>query len=274
MIDGGRGSQPPRVTPGPYRAGVVPKTLVVLSLLFVCACSVDPGFAVRGGYMRVDLNGDVALSPTSGGGAYDPIDVQSELGVGKVGSPYVAAELTGIVGRIGVSAFRYEDDGTGTLDGPFGDIPAGTVVETDLRIDNVKGTWTFDLLDVGPVRLSPGVGVDWVRLDTTVRSVTPVSAFEEIDVSAPIPIVVLDGAVDLGVVGIELQAGGMSLNAGDVDGTFLDLEGRVVVAPTEWAELFVGYRYISLEAAGDSEGQRYDADLAMDGITIGGGLRF
>lgn len=247
--------------------------IAVAASALVLSCSAPPDLAVRGGWTRLELGGDVALAPSSGA-ATASIDVRDQLGLEAEGTPWVGAALDGPIGRVEVSAMRYESEGDGRLDASFGDIAAGTPVESEAKVDNLKATWTFDVVDTGMFRLAPGIGVDWFDIDTTVRSVTPVSVFERIEISAPLPLAVLEAAVELGAVTLELQAGGMHLDAGDIDGTYFDLGSRLVVTPTEGVELFVGYRYLSIEAAGRADGQPYDADLAMDGILVGGGVRF
>ncbi len=179
-----------------------------------------------------------------------------------------------LLGRFGASALRYDETGNGTLSQSFGDIPAGTPVKTDLELLNVKGYWLYDVIDTGYLRFAPGIAVDVFDVDARVASQTAISVYEEIHITTPVPM--LYGQVEgkVGPVSAQVDAGWMSLDLGDVNGTWWDLEGRVSASIVDTFEVFAGYRYIDMATKGVAGGQDFDADIQLQGWFVGGGVRF
>ena len=107
------------------------------------------------------VSGDIGLSSGIGGlPASAHQDVDSAFGLGdSQGSPYGRAQLDLGVPVLTVSAFRFEEQGTGELSGSFGGIPASTSIESELSFTNIKASATFDI-DLGPVKVAPGLAVD------------------------------------------------------------------------------------------------------------------
>ncbi|MFO1054066.1 MAG: hypothetical protein U1F36_17760 [Planctomycetota bacterium] len=250
---------------------------IVLSFVILSGCDAVPTGDARIGWFPARLSGDIALDAQSGSGRNLDVvraDVNDDLGLGRSGNVMAGAAIDSPLGRVSASYFRYSDDGTGTLTRSFGDIPPGTNVASETSIDNVKAFWSFDLVDTGVVRLSPGVGVDYFSLDATVRSITALSAYERLSVGVPMPMLFLTGAVDLGPVSGELEGGWMHVNVSNVDATFYDLDARVVWKASSAFEAFGGYRWVTLDSSGRANGQQYDANLDLQGVYFGGGLRF
>ena len=287
MVDRGPGCDRRVGNPGTCRSErdyppIVPVTTLVriafliLASLLLGACSVAPSGDFRVGWFPAKLSGDIALDASSGGRNLSVVraDVEEDLGLGRSGNIMVGADLDTPIGRISGTYFRYSDHGVGTLSKSFGDIPPGTSVETDVAIDNVKAFWSFDLVDTGVVRLAPGAGLTFVAIDATVRSITALSAYERVAVSVPMPMLFLEGEVELGSFRGEVEAGWMSLDVGTFDSTFYDLDARVNWVPTAAMELFGGYRWVTLESDGRADGQLFDANLELEGFYFGGGLRF
>ena len=247
----------------------------LLAVLLTAGCDVVPKLSARAGAMYAALDGAVSLAPTPGSpSATARVDVHDDLGIDSSASPFVELGLDTMLGRFEVNGLHYSDASEGTLSGSFGDIAAGLPVRAEVDLDLVRAFWAFDLIDLGPLRLSPGLGVDWLDLDTRVASLTPVSVYEELDVSAAMPLLVLDAAVELGPVTAEATVGAMDLDVGDFGGTFFDADARLGWQLAFGAELFAGYRHVRIDAVGVSGGQDYDADLTLAGWYVGGGFRF
>lgn len=261
--------------PGPTLCEDMDRThktlLAILAAAIVAGCSA-PSASIRVGAFAPRVSGEVALGD---GAAGAPIDVDSELGLGdRSTAPLVEAEIGGPLGRIAVSGFRHQVDGRGAIGEGFGDIPAGTAVESSLDVANLRAAWTWDLVDLGPVRLAPGIGLDWFSIDTDVRSITAISVREQVQVEAPVPMVFLGASVDLDVFRADVLAGGLTIDTGDLDGTFIDLEARLTVTPWEGVELFAGYRRITVDATSAVDGEDFGTDVVLDGLNFGGALRF
>ncbi len=247
--------------------------LVLVGCLPLGACS---GFGAKAyaGYSSGTLDGKMGLAPTGGGLSFDA-DVDDDLGIkDSSDSLYLRGEANAAFLRLTVSAFRYDSRGDGTLTVNYGDISAGSQVSSDIEFTNLKTAITFDLINFGPVRISPGISVDIFDIDSEVRSVTPVVASESLDYTAPVPMVHLQGELDLGYLAANIDAGVMDIHLNDIDGTFWDLEGMLRVKPWDHVEIFGGYRYISIDGRGRVSGQDFDSNLVFTGWFVGGGFTF
>ncbi|MBI5852959.1 MAG: hypothetical protein HZB39_18265 [Planctomycetes bacterium] len=249
---------------------------VLLAACLLAGCELVPRGDARIGWFPGKLSGDIALDSSAGGLNLDLVrtDVNDDLGLSRSGAATMGADLDTELGRVSVSYLRYSDNATGSLSRAFGDIPPGTNVETTIDIDNLKAFWTFDLLANDTFRVSPGVGVDLFWFDATVRSITALSAYENLEVDVPMPMLFLEGEVDLGAVKAEIEAGWMSLDVGEFDGNFVDLDARVRYTGLSALELFGGYRWIALDVDGKADNQRFDANLDLSGFYFGGGVHF
>lgn len=249
---------------------------LLCALVSLPSCTL-PYVRAYAGYSSMSLSGDVALAPSVGtsnlGGL--KVDVEDELGLdGGGGSPY--GRLDAGFGPIGVtlSAFTYSKVGTGTITRQFGNITAGTDVRSDIDMTDIKAAVLWNALDIGPLRIAPGVGVNYVDLNLDVRTLTGVAASDTVDVVAPIPMIFLQADLDLGPFGVTVDGGGMSASLKDAKGTYWDLEALVRFQPLPHVNLFGGYRWISLDANGKASGQDFDADIDLKGWFVGGGISF
>jgi hypothetical protein len=176
---------------------------------------------------------------------------------------------------VAVSAFTFEESGTGVLEANFGDsgtLVAGTPVNTNFEMLNAKGSLAFEI-DLGPVSIAPGVCANYFDLDVRVRDQIGI-ADERVELNAPVPMAFVRGKVDLGIVSGIAEVGYMAIDIDDVDTKFLDAEVLVMVHPTAMLDLFAGYRLLDLDADGEIDGDSFDADLQIGGFLIGGGVRF
>ncbi len=225
--------------------------------------------------MQTRLTGALGLAPSGGGvGATSSIDTESDLGLSDPsGSMQLRAELdTGPI-RVTGSAFGYSESGEGRLTGSFGDIQAGTDVSSDLDLGNLKAAVTFDLVDTGVFRFSPGLAVDMFLVEAQITEALT-SATETIDEFLPLPMLFAQAELDLGQVSGIVEAGFVALDLTDTNGTYFDFEAMVAFEPMSQLELYAGYRYISLDGEGENDGQALTADLVLQGWFVGGGVRF
>ena len=252
----------------------------LLTMLSATSCTV-PYARVYAGYTKMGPSGDVALAPTSGTsnlGALG-IDVESDLGLDEAGSPYARVDMG--LGSFGltVSAFTYHKVSSGTITKQFGNITAGTPVRSDLDLTDVKAAVIWNALDIplpalGSVRVGPGFGVNFIDLNLDVQTTSGVAAADNVDVVAPIPMAFLQADVELGPFGMTVDGGGMSVDLNDAGGTYWDVEGLFRFSPAQHMHIFGGYRWISLNARGDADGQDFDANLALRGWFVGAAFSF
>jgi hypothetical protein len=228
--------------------------------------------SAQAGYAQLALDGDVGFVSGSTSASIEQ-DIESALGLGDdQGSPYLRAQLDFGVPVVTAAGFTFDEEGQGTLSSTFGNIPAGTDVLSDFSMANAKASVTFDIA-LGPVTLAPGVAVDWFDISITVRD-TIGFATEDVEVQAPLPLGLLRGQVDLGPFTAFAEVGYVSIDVDDVDGDVLDIEAQLQVRPTDWLDLFVGYRRIDMDARGLVDGDTVDLDVGISGFLIGGGVRF
>jgi hypothetical protein len=248
---------------------------VVGSILFLSLSSACSGIYARGdaGYSLFNVKGDVALSPSPG----LPLDnfrvgVEEDLGLDDAaGSPFGKLEVGLGICSVTVSAFEYDESASGRLSRNFGTLPVGADIATDARILNAKGAVLFELLDIGGLKLSPGIGVDYFDMDLAVSSS---GASESVDAEAPVPMVFAQGELDIGPASFVVEGGYMEAHLEDAKGRFWDLEAIARIHLGKTLHVFGGYRYIDIAAKGEADGQPFDTNLEMRGWMLGGGFRF
>ena len=248
--------------------------LSALALIATSACSV-PSVSAAAGYARMSIDGRLGYVNGRSATSVDQ-DIESAFGLGdKQGSPYGRAMVDFGVPVLAVSGFSFADSGDGVLEANFGDSPiliAGTPVHSELDMWNAKTTLAFDI-GLGPVTISPGVGVDYFNLDLTVNDLIGI-ANENVQLKGPVPIGFLRGQVDLGIVAATAEVGYVEADVEDVKGKFLDIEALVTVRPKPWLDLFVGYRSLGLNLDGVIDSDTFNADITISGFLAGGGFTF
>lgn len=264
--------EPEPAAPNPMKIALLITAACCLASLTGCE---GTSATVQAGYLQVAIDGDIALSPTAGGST--PTirqDIESGLGLGDpVGTPYARVQLDLGLPVLTVSGFQFEESGSGRLDAQFGNLVTGTDVTSEMRFSNLKANLLFDL-DLGPATLSPGLGIDLIDLDVNVQDLIGLVR-EDVNVTLPVPMLFLRGAIDLEWAALVAEVGYMHVPEYDnAEGTFWDVEALLEVRPTPSLFLFGGYRLISLDARGEADGQDIDTNLQVSGFVIGGGLRF
>jgi hypothetical protein len=252
---------------------MTPTPLALLAAAFGCGSCTQLQGTAQAGYAQMAIDGRVALS-TAGGGASIDQDVKSAFGIGDPqGAPYVRAQFDFGTPVLTVSAFTFDEHGSGTLDANFGNITSGTPVSTDLRFTDAKVSLAFDI-PLGPLKIAPGLAADLIYLEMNVRSSLS-SSSEELKVYAPVPLAFVRAEADFGLVGLVGELGYVkNPNIGDVEGTVWDGEVMAELHATRALQLFAGYRMISVNGNGTVDNQDFATDLRISGWTIGGGLRF
>jgi hypothetical protein len=245
--------------------------------LFLLASCTGLGARIDLGYMQVQPSGHLALE-TGGGGGPPAVsrnnDINSDLGIAtELDSPYARVELDFGLLHLTGSGFSVKDQATGVLTADFGTIPVNTPVETDLDLQVYKAAATLDLIDIGPVRISPGLAADVILSNTTITA-TSLTVQEDLDGTIPLPMLFIQGEADLGIVDFVLDLGWLDASYGDVSGEILDLEFLARLQPIGPLTIFVGYRVVQLDITGDQDGDSGRIDLEFEGWMGGLGLHF
>jgi hypothetical protein len=244
------------------------------ALLLLPSCF-SLGIQAQAGYGRMSVGGDLGYVSGSTTASIKQ-DVRSAFGLGgDQGAPYARVVVDTGVPQLSVSAFTFSDSGTGTLTTNFGSSPiliAGTQVHSDLDLTNIKATYAFRI-PIGPVSVSPGVGVDFFDLSVKVRDLIGIAS-ETVDLNAPIPIGFLRGEAALGPVDLIAEVGYSAVSVKDVDGSFLDVDLMALYNVASLVDVFVGYRSMELKVDGLIDNDSFDTDLTVRGFLVGGGVRF
>ncbi len=249
------------------------------SLVAVVALATLPScyqFAVtaHAGFAQYAIEGDLGYVDGSSAAAVDQ-DVESAFGIGDdQGTPVARIAIDTGVPVLSASGFMFDEQGSGVLQGSFGNaFAAGLPVNSDFELTNLKAAYAFKI-PLGPVSVSPGVGLDYFDLTLELRDQFGFGR-ETLELKAPVPIGFLRGEVNLGdYVSLLAEGGYMSILVDDFDMTLLDIEAMLMVRPTKMLDLFVGYRMIDFEGEGEIESDRTDANFQFGGFMIGGGVRF
>lgn len=255
------------------------RTALAWPLLFALMAScAAPTVRAYAGYTEMQLGGSIALEPTLGGVSLGTTQNNvEELGLDDdYGSPYARVEVGLGLPRLTVSAFQFEEEGTGQLQASFGNIIAGTTVRSSMDITSAKAALTFDFLNgitAGLVRVSPGIAVHAMDVKLAVSDSGSLIT-EDVDELVALPLPFVQAEVDVGWVAVTGEVGWIALDVEDVDGEFLDVELMLRLNPAAHFELFGGYRYLSLDVAGVADGQDFDTDLDLSGWMVGGGITF
>ncbi len=254
---------------------LAPLTFALLAFLPACGSIPPEDAEIRLAFMKARMDGDVALG-SSGGGQGADVDVNDDLGLGNSASaPLLTATAPTAWGRVGASAFWFDDETNGTLtSGAYGDLAAGSQVRSEFAFTNIKAWWTFDAYRSESVRISPGLALDVFDVDLDVTAVGPAQRFENLDLLAPVPMPFLDGEARFGDFFIAGQGGGMRVDLGDGLGTYWDIEGRIGYLVDDKVEFHTGYRAIGIDANGDADDRKAAVDLTVHGWFIGGSFRF
>jgi hypothetical protein len=242
---------------------------MLFALLAANACSSWSGTA-EVGYAQLAVRGDLALSDT---GSTSEQSVRSAFGLGDDrGAPYVRGRLD--VGPLALSGsvMSLQENGEGVLQSGFGGLVAGTPVASDLDVAIGKLAAAFDLR-LGPVRVQPGLAMDVVDLDFTVRE-TVLGNREEIDELLGIPLLFVRSEVAVGDFLATAELGYLDITSAGDGGRFLDAEARLQWTPVAPVSFAVGYRHLGIDANGATDGGQVGVDLTLSGWFVGGGLRF
>jgi len=251
---------------------------VATLLLTAAGCIVGvPTVTIDGGVHALELDGEIGLSNSASTGA-DTIDLSSQLDLGD--TEYAPIGRVGVdLGRFDFQAWGFSSstDGTGTVSADFGNITAGSSVESELDLTLAQGRALFDVVDLDFFEAGLGLAVQWIDFNLDVHE-TVFGLDESVDVQQPVPLLAGRVGVDLGElspipVSVELSAAGIWGSYGDLDGAVVDVE---LLARAQFGLLgvFAGWRQLQIDLEGKSGDKTFDGDLTTSGALLGVTLRF
>lgn len=248
---------------------------VALALLGAGCSGSEPLLTVEGGAFAPSLGGRVGLA-SSITTDVNTIDLSSDLGLGGTEVvPYLRGEVVAGGFDFALSGFRTSESGHGTVTADFGQITAGTNVNTDLDLGLAHGHVAWNFLETSWIDVGAGLGADYIDFSLKAQDPTFV-LHESVEVRQAVPLVEARAAVRLPVVPIDLElgVGGITGTYDQVDGTVIDAEALLrgrIVGPLH---LFAGYRYVHIDIKGSSNSQSFDGNVNVSGFMVGASLRF
>lgn len=256
------------------------KTILALVLFIPLYSCLNSSVRVYAAYLDLSVNGDAALQDKAKlndvNGIRSALDDDFDLSNSK--TPYVRLDLEIDTWNLELSGFKYKDSARSTLTNDYGNIPANSAVETELRVSNVKLAVLMDIVDVGPLEISGGLALNYMDVDMDVDSRVPQFApnteYEESDFQAPVPMLYVRGVLDVGIVRGELSAAWIEADIADVEGMFLDIDAMLVITPIPALDFFAGYRYINIDVDGKLDGQAFNTHIQLTGWYLGAGISF
>ncbi len=248
------------------------KSLCLLALPLLAGCA-NAVYRLEAGPILAHANGDIAVAgtgPTFDSGAKNDVDSDLDLG-GMSASAFGRLQADAEKDRFRIQGFALHEGGDGTLAQPYGDIAAGAQVDTALEFFTLAGNWSHAIVRDEHLRLGVGAQAGYYRFDFSVRNTTN---REETAAEALVPMPFVEGELRFGNVAFGANFAGMYADAGDARGRFFDAEAFARWSVTSEFQVFGGYRYILFDAAGTATDRRFDADVAIDGVFFGVGVRF
>ena len=249
--------------------------VLVVALLASCVAS-PPALEISVGLFAPNLSGDAKLGTVGSAPLGPDIDLSSDLDLDDrdiVPVVRVGGSLAGF--NLRASAFQTDQGGTGFLTAKFGDIEAGSAVRSELDLLAVQALLSYNIIEVGFLRIAPGVGIDYFDLDLDVREKT-FGSVQSLDVRDPVPIAFLDLEINPPAIPLSLKAevGGIAGRYGDFDGKLIDGQALLFLELGKGFELFGGYRHLQADLKGRADGRDFETDLVLSGWMAGLSLRF
>jgi hypothetical protein len=242
---------------------------VTLSILFAaCAgqtyrAEVGPMFARARGEFAL-ANSSQALAPNNS------IDGNLGLGDSEV-SPYVALRTDIDRHRVRLNGFYIDSEGSGTLGPAYGDIPAGSQVQTTMDMFAIASNYSYEVLRGDRYRLGLGAQLGYYSLDVSARTTT---GREQVTTDVVVPMPYVEAEAFWRDLTVGASMGIMSADLGDANGRYWDIEAYANWALNNKFDLKFGYRYLLLDGYGRASSRDFDADVDVQGIYFSAGVRF
>lgn len=248
------------------------KSLLLLALPFLAGCA-SAVYRLEAGPIVARAHGDIAVQGSSGGfNSGSKNDVDSDLDLGDASaSAFGRLQADAEKDRFRIQGFALHEGGDGTLAYAHGDIPAGAAVSTALSFTTIAANWNHLLLRTENVRLGAGAQAGYYAFDFTVRDG---SDREETTAQALVPMPFVEGELRFGNLAFGANFAGMYADVGDARGRFFDTEAFARWTVSTEFQVFGGYRYVLFDADGKATDRQFDADVAIDGVFLGVGVRF
>ena len=231
--------------------------------------------SIGGGYFGASVDGQVdTISP----GVTTEFDFEENGGQDDSDSAIYAVAQAGLAPlELRLSAFQYENSGTGSFSGEFFDstFSSGTV-ESEFTFGAYQALLVFDLVNVERFRIGALAGASALDLEISLDEVGGAAATESAEEVVPVPLV--GARFDLKVIGgLRIGATGSFFPLDEIDDFEIDCYDVEAGAHLELLpkfEIFAIYRRIVIDAEGEIDDVDAAVDLQLRGPVFGVALTF
>lgn len=243
---------------------------------FVLVACAGQTYRVDAGPMFVRARGEIALAGTISGNQNGALagnnGLDNAMGLGDVeASPYLRVESDIDRHRVRAHGFLLDSEGSGTLGRPYGNILAGSQVQTSSEFYAFACNYGYEVLRQENLRLAVGAQIGLYGLDIAARSS---GGRESVETSAVVPMPFVEAEWFWHDLTVGANLGVMSADLGDANGRYVDFEAYGNWQLDESWGLRAGYRYLVLDGYGRATSRDFDADVDMQGLFVSAGVRF
>lgn len=224
-------------------------TLLALFSVLASSAFADETVSLKGGYLSLNPDGDVAVSTSDLPGT--SLDLDDDLGIDDSDDYFLEAALQLGSFRLFAAYLPIDFSGNSVLSESINfkgeTFVTGSRVESKVDIDIYEAglAWFLVNMDDLPVRIQLGPEVSVKYIDTNVElQDRDLGLSESDDFGVPLPTVGVRGRLAfadlLGVVG---RIGYAEYS----DNSFMDVDAQVEFSPLPLVGLFAGYRYLDID---------------------------
>ncbi|MEZ6038634.1 MAG: hypothetical protein R3F29_14220 [Planctomycetota bacterium] len=247
--------------------------LLLLSSLSLVACA-GQTYQADVGVMALRARGDVSLQNSAQQPLAPANSVKNQLDQGDGQYvPYLRLRTDSERHRIQLHGFGYNSKGTGQLTNDYGDLVAGTPVNTSSEFYAISANYGYEVLRTELYRVAVGAELGYYALDVAARRVSD-GFRESVETSVLVPMPFVEGELFFDTLSIGANLGIMSADLGDANGRYWDFDSWARWQFDDRFDVMAGYRYLLLDGFGRASDRDFDADVDVQGIYLTAGIKF
>ena len=249
-----------------------PQHLLLCAIPMAFAACEGPSYSFRAGPIFADVRGDLALA-SSAGQLPTANSMDGGLGFDDSKSAYFEGQVDIDRHRARISTMQIDSEGAAVLDQDYGDIVAGTAVNTEHDFTSVVANYSYEFIREEGYRIGLGAQLGYYAMDVNVRGAgVPGRELLETDGFMPMPYFEAEAFVDDVTFGA--SGGIMYGDWGDARGHYWDLDLYSVWNLSDRFDVRGGYRYIVLNGDGRASSRDFDSDWDVQGFYLTFGALF
>ena len=249
-----------------------PKHLLLCAIPLAFAACEGPKYSFRAGPTFADVRGNLALADSAGQiPAANSMD--GGLGFEDSKSAYFEGQVDIDRHRARFSTMQIDSEGDAVLEQDYGDIVAGTAVNTDQEFTSIVANYTYEVLRDESYRVGLGAQLGYYAMDVNVTGAgVPGREFLETDGFMPMPY--FEAEAFLHDLTFGAAGGIMYGDWGDAKGRYWDFDLYTIWNLSDRFDVRGGYRYIVLDGDGRASSRDFDSDWNIQGFYLTFGALF